>query len=54
MTRKKLINLHFIIFDAVIQDERPRTYPLTTTVRRQGLNAGVSESKALFVVWRGE
>ena len=61
MTRKpkinnKLINCHFIFFDAVIQEERPmaRTYPLTTTVGRQGLNAGIPESKALFVDWKDE
>ncbi|XP_015776057.1 PREDICTED: uncharacterized protein LOC107354137 isoform X4 [Acropora digitifera] len=42
--------IHHIVGDAVsagrenvIQDERPRTYPLTTTVGRQGLNAGISE-----------
>ena len=59
MTRKpkinnKLINLTFIYFDAVIQGERPRTYLLTTTEGREGLNAGIPESKALFVVWKGE
>ena len=59
MTRKpkinnKLINLSFIFFDAVIQEERPRTYPLITTVGREGLNAGIPESKAIFVVWKGE
>ena len=59
MTRKpkidnKLINLTFYFFDAVIQGERPRTYPLTTTEGREGLNAGIPESKALFVVWKGE
>ena len=30
------------------------TYPLTTAVGREGLNAGIPESKALFVVWKGE
>ena len=60
MTRKpkissKLINLTFyFFFDAVIQEERPRIYPLTTAVERQGLNAGIPESKALFVVWKGQ
>ena len=51
----KLINLTFyFFFDAVIQEERPRTHPLTTTDEREGLNAGIPESKALFVVWKGE
>ena len=27
---------------------------MTTTVERQGLNAAIPESKALFVVWKGE
>ena len=59
MTRKPKINNkfiigHFIFFDVVIQGERPRTYPLTTTEGREGLNASISESKALFVVCKGE
>ena len=43
MTRKpkinnKLINLTFyFFFDAVIQEERPRTHLLTTTDGREGL-----------------
>ena len=53
-TNNKLINLAFIFFDAVVQEERPGTYPLTTTEGREGLNAGIPESKALFVVWKGE
>ena len=43
-----------MFFDTVIQEERPRTHPLTTTEGRQGLNAGIPESKALLVVWKGE
>ena len=60
MTRKpkinnKCINLTFyFFFDAVIQDKGPRTHPLTTTEGREGLNAGIPESKALFIVWKGE
>ena len=59
MTRKpkfnnKLINLTFYFFDVVIQEERLRTQPLPKTKGREGLNAGVPESKALFVVWKGE
>ena len=52
----KLINLTliFIFFDAIIQEERPRTHPLTATEGREGLNAGIPESKALFVVSKGE
>ena len=48
----KLINLTliFIFFDAVIQEERPRTHPLTTTEARGGLNAGIPESKALHCI----
>jgi len=38
----------------VFQRERPRTHPLTTTERRQRLNAGIPESKALFVVCKDE
>ena len=45
---------HFIFFAVVIQEERPRTYPLTITEGREGLNAVIPESKALFVVWRCE
>ncbi|XP_067023530.1 uncharacterized protein [Acropora muricata] len=29
----------------VIQEERPRTYPLTTTVGREGMNAGIPEKR---------
>ena len=59
MTRKpkisnKFIIGHFIFFDVVIQGERPRTYPLTTTEGRERLDAGIPESKAFFVVWKGE
>ena len=57
MTRKPKINnklINFIFFDAVIQGGGPRTCPLTTALERQGLNAGIPESKTLFVFWKGE
>jgi len=38
----------------VIQRERLSTHPLTTTERRQRLNTGILESKALFVVCKDE
>jgi len=38
----------------VIQEERPRTYPSTSTEGRERLNAAIPESKALFVVWKSE
>lgn len=41
----KLINLTFYFLPF---------YPLTTTAGRQGVNAGIPESKALFVVWKDE
>jgi len=56
-----VISIQHIVGDAVssgrenvIQEERSRTHPLTATEGREGLNAGIPESKALFVVSKGE
>ena len=43
-----------LFFDAEIKRKRPSHSIVTSTERRQRQNAGIPESKALFVVNKGE
>ena len=50
----RLINLALFFFDVEIKRKGPSHPSLTSTERKQRQNAGILESKALFVIYKDE